>query len=265
MSFANALRRRRGTGWIENPNDRRDWDFEKLGFGSANLPDKVDMSPHVRMVFDQGSTNSCVANAVVNGIQIGRAVQFGDTAQEEGSRLWAYYMARAYIGAQRRDNGCHLRDCMKGIVKMGLPPESVWRFTSNPLKVNKRPPRSAMRAAYDQKGPKAFYRIYNGGSGRLDAMRSALSQGCPVAFGTGLDKPFLSMKGDSFLNTPIGPIVGRHAMLCVGYMWRLGQLWFLVLNSWGTGYRQGGYFWMNQAWMASNLTTDIQVMDLGDK
>ena len=91
------------------------------------------------------------------------------------------------------------------------------------------------------------------------------SQGCPAAFGTGLDKPFLSMKGDSFLNTPIGPIVGRHAMLCVGYMWRLGQLWFLVLNSWGTGYRQGGYFWMNQAWMASNLTTDIQVMDLGDK
>ncbi len=263
MTFRNALSRRRGRGYLADSLDSRDFDFDKMGFGSGELPAEVSLRSHVKYVLDQRSTNSCVANAICNAIAIADSKQFGIESPLLVSRLFAYYNARAYHGAQGRDFGTYLRYCIKGLTKFGMPNEEEHPFSV--LRVNRRPSWNSYRKAFDRRGPSGYYRIFDVQASRLSAIKASLNNGHPVCFGTGIDNAFFKASGSHVVERPrTADIVGGHAMVWVGYRNKNGGDQFLTLNSWGRGYRDGGFFWMTDDYVTSPETRDLQVIKLKD-
>lgn len=258
MSIGNVIRLRRGAGYLPDEVDKRDFSFDKLGLGSTHLPPEVSLRPHVSMVLDQRSTNSCVANAICNAIAIADSSQNDLTSPILVSRLFAYYNARAFHGSEKRDAGTFLRYCIKGLVKFGMPAEAQHPFSV--LRVNRRPSWNAYRHAFDRRGPSGYFRIFESGTSRIQAIKSALVNGYPVCFGTTIDREFTKPSGPSVVGRPGSNILGGHAMCWVGYRNRNGGDQFLTLNSWGRNWRDGGFVWMTDEVVADANTRDLQVI-----
>jgi C1A family cysteine protease len=80
-----------------------------------------------------------------------------------------------------------------------------------------------------------------------------------VVFGTLIDEAFRDRGGPSVVDAPKGATIGGHAMIIVGYIG--GK--FLVKNSWGKGWRQGGYAFFTPEYIAWEDTWDLWVPTLG--
>ena len=94
----------------------------------------------------------------------------------------------------------------------------------------------------------------------LDQMRGCLAAGYPFVFGftvyTKFESQEMATTGVLSMPGPDEDVVGGHAVLAVGYD-DDGKT-FLVRNSWGTGWGQGGYFTMPYAYLTTRgLSSDF--------
>lgn len=251
MTLVQRLLRRRGTGYLSDPADHRDRDFDGLGLSRAQLPG-VSLRPHVLSVLDQGPTNSCVAQSVAQALRIQSSVNGSPEALRSRSAI--YWNSRAYHGATRRDRGTHIRHAIKALQKFGAPSEGVWPFVPN--QVNKRPPPAAYQNGFDARGVRGYYRIFDAGEAKLLAVKAALAAGRPVVAGWMIDRAFMDDDGPSIITPPVGPIVGGHAMVIIGYT---GDF-FEIVNSWG-GWRDGGFARFTSEFVARAI--DVWAIDTG--
>lgn len=206
-------------------------------------------------VLDQGPVGSCVANAIMQAVRAAHVNQ-GVPDPKLGSRLFAYYNARAYTGDQHVDDGTYLRNCYAGLNRFGFCPEAAWPYAYG-VPVNEMPPWGAYRAALDQHAPTVYTRIVSVGQVRLDDIKRAVVAGHCVTFGTRVSVPFCGNDlGTGPIPPPLDlPIAGGHALCLVGYD---GDA-FQIVNSWGTGWGDGGYCWFSGDYMAWDQTNDIWV------
>jgi len=246
MSAASAARR--GFGYRPDPADERDWSIGRLGLGLA-VPAAASLRGHVDAVLDQGGTQSCVAHAWAQALRIGDHID-GQSAPTLASVLFLYFNSRAWHDDEETDGGTYLRTCAQGLVRFGRAPDRLWPFDF--ARVNARPSWKAYRAAYDLRGPRGYYRIANGD---LAGVRSAIAAGKPVVLGMAVDAAFVDDHGPLVIGEPDGPAVGGHAMCVVGYN---GENFELV-NSWGTGWRNGGFAWLTSGRLAT--ATDLWAVD----
>lgn len=257
MDLVGRLLGRRGTGCLADVPDERDLPFDRMGLSALGIPATATLRHHVPQVLDQLSTESCVAHAVCAAIQIDRRAH-GESAPLP-SRLFAYFNSRASHGAAGYDLGTYPRACVKMLAKFGAPPEEAWAFTARQATVNQRPSWGAYRQAYDHRGPRGYYRIFDTGQNRVDAVRAAIAAGHPVVFGAAVDEAFTRMDGPVVIGPPYeGRIVGRHAMVVVGYT---DDNRFEVLNSWGERWRDSGFWWMSEDYLRWQDVDDLQVID----
>jgi hypothetical protein len=245
----------RRTGWLPDPpklsrrhDPHGDLDFGDLGLGT--FPDSADLRPLVAEVLDQGALGSCVANAGMQAVRMSHMRQLlgrvtsGDELDAItsnppplGSRLFGYYLARATHHTTGIDSGTYLRALFEVLNSFGFPPEGVWPYSVE--RFTQMPPTRAIRAAYDQMSPTTYHRIFSSGYDKADDIKRALAGGYAVPFGIDVNQRFVDGTFDP--SVPLGPMsntVGGHAMVFVGYD---GDV-FDVLNSWGTGFGDGGYF-----------------------
>lgn len=195
-----------------------------------------DLRHLIRSVFNQGPTNSCVANAICSGIAMRRVARGLSWAPP--SRIFAYRSAVLSLGEYGRlpdgklaDAGCRPRDAMRGLAKAGAPNEDEWPFSRAQLQVA--PPWSVRRRAID-----LGFRYYrcNG----LEDIRLALSLGYPVTAGFQVDQAFRSSHGPALIEDfDASDIAGGHMMLLVAEGPERDR--FTLLNSYGAGYRSGGF------------------------
>lgn len=230
-------RTRRGCGYLPDLLDHRDFDFDRLGLASSRLPAEVSLRPEGLRPFNQGSTNTCVAQAVAQAIRIRAAHQSG-ALPEPLSRLAIYWNARAYHGATRQDLGTHIRFAIRGLQVYGAPPEHVWPFETGLLggRVNKKPSLASYQLGHDFGGVRGYYRIRDAGERKLLAIKAAIAAGYPVVAGWMVDRDFLDDAGPVLVDAQRGPIVGGHAMLLDGYSGETGA----IVNSWPS-WRAGGF------------------------
>ena len=216
--------RRRGRGWIPDAPDERDYCLGDMPLGGMTAPLAADLSDYVEQVYDQGRTNSCVANAIA------AAYAIRDQKARPLSRLFIYFNARAYMGSQWWDGGCAPRNALRGLMKIGAPAEDDWTFTTNPLRVNRRPSWRAYSQAYKTMGGLRYARVVG-----VDECKVSIAARRPVLLGMQIGREFSSL-GGKVLEPTMKPR-GRHMVLIVGYDMDV----FTILNSYGKDWGINGF------------------------
>ncbi len=256
-----------GFGYLEDPVDTRDWDIDKMGLASA----PQGAGGHSLMefegeIYNQGRSNSCVGQAIggaIHNVENQAAARGVDIVPAKPAVLCIYYPSRVeHEGRRVTDNGTYLRTAASALFKLGCPNDSEWPFSDRTAKVNRRPRMGATMRGMGRRGGE-YYRILEAGDGRITAIKAALHAGHPVCFGTRVNNAFLSSNGPSLIEIPggIGDFAGGHAMVIVAYKHTdpAGTL-FKVRNSWGTGWRDGGYAWLTEEYIRWFQSNDFQVI-----
>jgi len=157
------------------------------------------------------------------------------------------------------DSGTNVSTAMDVLRKFGVPREEHWPWDLERLYT---PPSLKSRRAAWAHRISAYYRISSTGQDRVVAVKTALSLGYPVVFGTALGinwKTYYSFNPfkPKSLDDP-GEITGWHATVLVGYD-EEGD--FIGENSWGSTWGSKGFYYMKPGVVASDiLSHDFWVM-----
>jgi C1A family cysteine protease len=227
-------------GWVPDVIDERDHNFATLFSLAPIMPavailPSVDLRPGMPPVYDQGQLGACTAHAICAAIQFDQKKQ--NLPSLPLSRMFLYYNERAIEGTIGQDAGASLRDGMKSINQLGVPPEMFWPYNITKFAVK---PNST---AYGQAAKHKAIR-YASVTQDANGIKTALSSGFPVIFGF---RVFPSFETAEVARTGIAPLpgghersIGGHAVIIVGYDTAAGT--YLVRNSWGASWGMGGYF-----------------------
>lgn len=239
-------------GWLPDLPDQRDLVYGAPRPILAKLPAKMDLRKKCPPVYDQGVLGSCTANA------IGAAFQFGLLKQDRGkefmpSRLFIYYNERVIEHNVNSDSGAMIRDGIKTVNKQGVCPEKMWPYTIE--KFADKPSPGCYADALNHQ-VQSYHRVPR----NVKQMKSCLADGYPFVFGFTVYESFESatVAKTGKLNMPRKgeSVVGGHAVMATGYNSKTKR--FLVRNSWGTSWGQGGYFTMPFEYLTEeNLSDDF--------
>ncbi|WP_150047316.1 C1 family peptidase [Methylomonas rhizoryzae] len=202
-------------------------------------PEAVDLSGDFPTPGDQGQQGSCVAWAT------GYALK---SYQEQAEMNWSlntntHLFSPAFIYNQingGQDNGSQIYDALDLIIEKGAAtldrmPYTDQDFTATPS-----------QAAFEQASK--FKALKRSTLSNLSDLKGALAQRKPVVLGIEVYDQFYNLKGENSVYNSTngnnnGPH-GRHAVTAVGYDNNKVGGAVKVINSWGTGWGDGGFFWM---------------------
>jgi C1A family cysteine protease len=248
-------------GWKPQPDDSRDYGFERLvrakRYQLADLPMVANNRYWCSSVEDQGDLGSCTANAWVglleyNENRFGRGANF----YQELSRLFVYYNERVLEGTIYEDSGAQLRTGAKVLATQGVCREKLW-----PYKIRTFTEKPSTECYAD--GLANVIRSYYALQTLTDMKTCIANQQCFV-FGFLVYASFVSqeMADTGILQMPKSneEVLGGHAVLAVGY--NDYEKRFLVKNSWGRNWglkkNNAGYFTMPYEYITNwDLASDF--------
>jgi C1A family cysteine protease len=236
--------------WKPDLPDYRDYKFSE---SVATLPTKVDLRTQYTNVYDQGQLGSCTANA------ISMAYDFERVKQSETpllpSRLFIYYNERLLEHTVKQDSGAMIRDGIKVLATSGVCSETSWPYIITKFKSK---PKKKCYTEASQNLIKQYLRIDNS---KITDLKTCLSLGYGFVFGFTVYESFESQEVASTGIVPIPDfknesVLGGHAVFCVGYDDSKNS--FIVRNSWGTGWGDGGHFYIPYQYLTdTNLADDF--------
>lgn len=211
----------------------------------GKLPSHADLLPDVEEVEDQGSIGSCTANAATSGLEIiyhraGQHIQL--------SRLYLYYYERAMANAIGKE-GALPSNMMATLQLKGCCSESLWPYDIT--QENVKPPVACDvdASAYmvqDFEWPEYI------GARAISWIKNMVACGTPVLVSFALNQSFMNDCGcgnwrkDMWDISPSVPPVGYHETAIIGWddscSDGIGR--WLVQNSWGKGWGDGGFYGM---------------------
>lgn len=241
-------------GWIRDPLDPRDKKFSVAE--PIPLPPSVTLSNDQQTVFDQGQLGSCTANAIAGAIDFARQKQ-APVVEQDPSRLFIYYNERVAEGSVNSDCGAVIRDGIKSVASIGVPPESMWPY--DPSKFAVQPPPECYAAALRTK-----VLSYASVPQDLTSLKTCLALGFPFVFGFVVYEEFesetVAQTGIVPTPSPSDTPIGGHAVLCVGYHDSTSR--FRARNSWGPSWGQGGFFEIGYDYLTNpQLASDFWQID----
>lgn len=219
--------------WVRDKIDTRDFKFQIQPVSQTNT---VDLRPFCTPIEDQGNLGSCTGQAVAGAIEL---LNKRNKKQTDVSRLYIYYFERLILGTVNYDSGAYIRDGIKATNKYGAPLERLWPYNISQFRTP--PTRLALEDGSRRKVTR-YERIAN-----FDGCMNALARGYPVIFGFLVYSSFLSSAVSRtgrmpYPNVRRESLLGGHAVLLVGY--DIKKQVFIVRNSWGSRWGDGGYFYM---------------------
>jgi C1A family cysteine protease len=200
---------------------------------------------------------SCTGNAIAGAVQFERKKQHL-TPDFVPSRLFIYYNERVIEGSVDNDSGAQIRDGIKVVNKLGVPPEKDWPY--HIAKFAEKPPAKAFTDALKDRAV-SYSRVTQS----LTQMKGCLASGYPFVFGFTVYDSFESEKVAKSGTVPMPAsgesVLGGHAVMAVGYDESHHR--FIVRNSWGDDWGQHGYFTMPYAYLTErNLSSDFWTIRL---
>lgn len=253
-------------GWIPDLPDHRDriYNLEENILAAHQLPGKVDLSPQMPPIVDQGQLGSCVGNGVARCLEYEAARQ--GEPMVTPSRLFIYYGARAIEGTVGQDAGAQIRDGIKVVASDGTPPETDWPYDISQFAV--KPSAEAYVAATGHEAIQYRSIVVNGPGA---PMRTALAAGLPIVFGFSVPASFEDGSWNPAtsplpLPGPADQIIGGHCVVITGYDFTCTKFAvpaFQCDNSWGADWGTAGRFWMAWDWFDPwrGLASDLWVIE----
>ncbi len=239
-------------GCRKDPLDLRDI---PMGMVLPKIPValKVDYTPQMSPVRDQGDEGTCVAFASVVGVK-----EYEDKKEYrkliELSPRYVYSLCKQYDGFPEEE-GTYPRIAMKMLLHYGVCPESLWPY--RPHQTNDHKPGADLKAKTYR--IKAYARLKS----LLEMKRSLMVNGPFLAgvrvydswFNPGVAKSGLipmPKKGED--------LAGGHAICIVGYddrkkLFKFKNSWSKKWADWGYGYLKYEYLsrYCQDAWSATDL------------
>jgi hypothetical protein len=214
--------------------------FDGERFGSSlgdepTLPSSIDLSGNFPEPGNQGNQGSCV------GWATGYALK---SYQEKVEEQWAFSQATIFSPAWiynqingGQDQGSRLDDAMDLIVNRGA---ATWQnMPYSDTNYTDQPSQQAIAQAANYKA--AEFRSISS----VQQMKAALANRTPVVAGIMIYEDMYNLVGpNAVYNTTTGNDLGGHAITLVGYDDNQFGGAFKVINSWGTGWGDNGYFWL---------------------
>ncbi|MEL6978168.1 MAG: C1 family peptidase [Pseudomonadota bacterium] len=204
-----------------------------------SLPPSMDLRGFCTVVEDQKTLGSCTANAAVGALEYHRKKHGVDPS--DLSRLFVYYNTRRLKGTLQQDTGATIAESMAAVMAYGAPRADLWPYDDQSRWREEPPQEVYENAALNEV---VQYARVSPGIGVLGALAAEF----PVCFGVFVPKLAYDIAGATGAMPELteeewnGEPAGGHAMLLVGY--DLLRKLYLVRNSWGEGYAEGGYFTM---------------------
>lgn len=232
------------------------------------LPSVVDLSYWCSEIEDQGSLNSCTALAGIALLEY--FMNRSNGKYTDASSLFLYKATRELMNL-KGDVGASVRETMKAMALFGTPPEQYWRYDE--AKVNEDPPSFCYSFAQNYQALKYFRLDYAGilKEVLIVQIKAVIATGFPCVFGFTI---YTSAYEDSNYQSGLIPfpnhqrdrVVGGHSVVAVGYDdYRKierkdrpdpSEGAFLIRNSFGTSWGNGGYGWLPYDYVLAGLTAD---------
>ncbi len=266
-----------GLGWLRDYPDFRDYTLEheeikpiaeKAGItftAQKSTPASVDLRRYCSPVENQGSLGSCTANAAVGLLEYYERRAFG--RHIDASRLFLYKATRNLLH-WTGDTGAFLRSTMGAMVLFGCPPEEYWPYVISEF--DKEPTSFCYAFAQNYQAIR-YFRLDPPETAKkilLDRIKMLLQYGLPSIFGFTVFNSIGQAGPDGEIPYPAPgeKIRGGHAIVAVGYddakriknpsngNETMGA--FLIRNSWGASWGDGGYGWLPYEYVLQGLAVD---------
>ena len=214
----------------------------------APKAESVDLRGQFTAIKNQGQQGSCTAHAMTAIYEY--ILKSNKARHADLSEAFLYYNARQRAGAQDEDRGCSYEAALESLVEQGVCEEQFMPYS--PEVYTQIPNAEAYSNALTHRVRKAVNVRRN-----MDDLRSALEDGYPVAISAALY--------ESFGNGALGVISlpaederqraehGFHSMVICGYSDE--NRLFVVRNSWGEGFGDGGYCYMPYSYITDESLT----------
>jgi len=243
-------------GWIKDKPDARDFKYGATNPTATDLPPKVDLRPNCPPVYNQAQYNSCTGNAIGEAFEY-ELIKQGIT-DFSPARLFIYYNERVIEGDVTVDSGAQIRTGMQTVNSLGVCNETLWPYDTSDLLTKPADPcyQDALNNLVTQ---------YLSLSNDLDQLKTCLYNGSPFVMGLILHPSFesgvVAQTGYVPMPSPGEAVIGGHAVLAVGY--DDTQQYFIVRNSWGPDWGDGGYFYLPYAYVSnSELASNFWVIQV---
>ncbi|CAB9506488.1 peptidase C1A, papain [Seminavis robusta] len=271
-------------GAIAHPNPEKEKefgkDYEPTRYQPDELPPAVDMRPFMTTVENQAGANSCAANAIVGGYEY---IMKRNGVSIDFSRLFVYYNARVKAmeeeekaeddddegeekqEGQLEDEGSHIGLGLQSLIDLGVCREKTWGYDLGEddftvVRVNDKPSEDSYKEAEHLKNVSQFqFEQPERVKVDLFTMKHCLAEGYPIVIGVSLYENFDYVDYSKTGRVPMPNLEGaktrdshgHHALLVVGY--KDSAEHFIVRNSWGESWGDGGYCYMPYKYIANPI------------
>ena len=207
----------------------------------ATLAKGIDLRETFSPIKNQGAMGSCTTFALSSIFE--HILMKNRKEETDLSERFLYYNIRKANGQVDQDTGSSLYDGIKSLSETGICLEKYFPYDDSDL--SKEPPQEAYADGATRKVIKAKNVNPN-----LNDLRAALTEGYPVAISLRVFNSFT--EGHGFVRRPTDEEItkeqgGWHAMTACGYS--DADKLFIVRNSWGTEFGDGGYCYIPYSYM----------------
>jgi C1A family cysteine protease len=204
-----------------------------------NLLMEIDLRADGPLVWDQGQLGSCVAHGVLGAVNY--AEKYESNTVLSPSALFTYYVGREIEGTIPWDSGLYVRDGIKAVNSAGVADRWAWQYDIS--RFTEKPPAHAYGSALAERAIE-YARVTS-----LDMVNVALQEKLPVVFGATVYDSIFYVGSDGIvpMPDPNDTPAGGHCMLIVG--WRPQDNRFIIRNSWGTGWGDEGFCYIDSAYL----------------
>lgn len=246
-------------GWKKDIYSNDDYKFNQIKTGLTKLSlnnSNEYIINNTLPVYHQYSLQSCVANSVCHALEMLMS-QHGQYTPL--SRLFVYWNARMFNNETNLDEGTYIRNAFSSLRTLGVCSEKSFPYYT--YNVFAQPGVFSYGEAASNKID-SFYRINSYDTQRLDDIELAIRANHPVCFGTAVDRDFVNADDDKEVWDKPSSWIGKHAMLICGVRTNNYKREFLIKNSWGTSWGNGGYMWLSERYIIWDESEDFWVATL---
>ncbi|WP_299124059.1 C1 family peptidase [uncultured Winogradskyella sp.] len=231
------------------------------GFGTGNLPNAIDISDRFPPIGNQGNYGTCVAWAVGYNLKTALNAIDNNLSSSELNQDFNQFSAKdlftAIPNSQKGSNcgGTNFDSAFDVLQQRGIATEqTVPYYALNDCS------QSNLQSSWNNEANDNKIKYWRKIDPSINTIKQNIANNIPVVFGAKLSDNFVSWNSSAVLssNTSYNN-VGQHAyhaMIVSGYDNSKGANGaFKVINSWGTGWGNNGYIWIDYNFFITEFVT----------